>query len=125
MSAVMINTKKWYFENLISIAESNPELFNSNDEWVKWAKHELELLDKPNAKKIEAQAEDNNKLIDAILALGGKATAMDVVLNAPAFAGVSTQKIASIASRLIKDGALEKSKGERGTEYILVTNSAG
>ena len=121
----MANTKRWYFESIIAMAECNPELFDESAEWTKWAKHELELLDKPNAKKIEAQAEDNNKLIDAIFALGGKATAMDVVLNAPAFAGVSTQKIASIASRLIKDGALEKSKGERGTEYILVTNSAG
>ena len=121
----MANTKRWYFENLIAIAESNPELFEEGAEWTKWAKHELELLDKPNAKKIEAQTEDNNKLIDAIFALGGKATAMDIVLNAPAFAGVSTQKIASIASRLIKDSYLEKSKSEKGTEYILVTHSAG
>ena len=122
----MLHTKKFYFETLLTIAAEHPEIFKAEDEWTAFAEHEIEILGKGKEKKVAAQTEDNNKFLDALLALDGKATAIDIIKSYPDFAETSTQKLAAIAARLVKEGSVEKGKNEKGiTEYTLVVNSAG
>jgi LytS/YehU family sensor histidine kinase len=117
----MKNTRRFYFEALSALAAENAELFPAGfDEFVV---KELEALDKKKAKVADAHTAEDAEFIAALESADKALTAMEIIRTSEFFAEASTQKVASVAKRLVDAGAVVKTKTDKGTAYALAENA--
>lgn len=109
-------TKRDYFAKLRVLAQNEPEL-------VEFIDHEVELLDKKNASKSGKQTErqkENAGLQDVIynaMAEGKQYTVSDLIAEVPALAGMNTQRVAPILTKM-RNNVLVSREVVKGKAYF-------
>lgn len=109
-------TKRDYFARLRVLAENEPDL-------VEFIDHEVELLNKKNASKSGKQTErqkENAGLQDVIygaMAEGKKYTVSDLIAEVPALAGMNTQRVAPILTKM-RENVLVSREVVKGKAYF-------
>lgn len=115
----MTRLRKTYLNALADVYAVHPEVFPEDIDFNEFFTHELDILAKKKEKTVAAHNEFDTKLLEVLTKAGAPLSAMDVIRADEYFADLSTQKIASGMARLVRDGVVVKTKGEKGTVYAL------
>ena len=98
-------TKRDYFARLRVLAQNEPEL-------VEFIDHEVELLDKKNASNASLQ-----DVIYNAMAEGKQYTVSDLIAEVPALAGMNTQRVAPILTKM-RNNVLVSREVVKGKAYF-------
>jgi predicted glycosyl hydrolase (DUF1957 family) len=95
----------------------------SNEVYVAYLKHELELLDKKAEKKTDSKKSVENEgyktVIKETLATVGIATVTDLQKASAELGELSNQKVSAILQQLVKAGEVVKSTENRKSMFTL------
>jgi len=112
-------TKRENYTALRAIVADNADL-------VAFIDHELELLDRKNAKRSDkptAKQVANEETKDVILQVLNDATdpmmISDIIADDPALAGMSTQKVSALLTQLIADGQVVRTVDKRKAYFAI------
>lgn len=112
-------TKRENYNALRAIVADNAEL-------VAFIDHEIELLNKKNARRSnkptakQVANEDTKGIIVEVLTDAAEPmTISDIVADDPALAGLSTQKVSALLTQLVNDGQVVRTSVKRKSYFAI------
>ena len=112
-------TKKDYFKALLAI-----EAVNSNDDYVAFINHEIELLEKKNGNRKPTKTQEENENIKKfILNVAVQPMTITEIMKAIQLSfGVelTNQKVSALANKLVADGLIIKTTEKRKSYFKAV-----
>ena len=112
-------TKRENYNALRAIVADNAEL-------VAFIDHELELLDRKNARhsdkptaKQVANEDTKGIIVEVLTDAAEPMTISDIVADDPALAGLSTQKVSALLTQLVNDGQVVRTSVKRKSYFAI------
>ena len=112
-------TKRENYNALRAIVADNAEL-------VAFIDHELELLDRKNARRSDkptakqvANEDTKGIIVEVLTDAAEPMTISDIVADDPALAGLSTQKVSALLTQLVNDGQVVRTSVKRKSYFAI------
>lgn len=112
-------TKRENYNAIRAIVSDNAEL-------VAFIDHELELLDRKNARRSDkptakqvANEDTKGIIVEVLTDAVEPMTISDIVADDPALAGLSTQKVSALLTQLVNDGQVVRTSVKRKSYFAI------
>lgn len=112
-------TKRENYNAIRAIVADNAEL-------VAFIDHELELLDRKNARRSDkptakqvANEETKDIIVEVLTDAADPMTISDIVADDPALAGLSTQKVSALLTQLVAEGKVVRTSVKRKSYFAI------